>query len=744
MEKNQTPVGEPVTASRFDRVRSILTAANGASLADYQGLNDPARGIFWWNLSREEFLQVRIAGLPMIAPAGNEIRVHGREVKIEVPAVADYWSCAPDPAANGNGSDGTPSCCRPEAVNKKYPGRGAASNLVKALRGEAPFDAPNGHFPPFMWGGATVAPMDIQFISDWIDDGCPETDVLPPAANGKKQLLSLGVESHPVARKTSNAIQNGRGGLRQRKDVDTLTPDEVCQWRYVHNEMIQLNRFPRDRRNWNYWGRIHGDECQHGWEQFLLWHRMFLYEFEQRCQDIIPDVTLPYWNWASPKYLAGNLAPQQDVKIPAGIKSPMPIAFTSGIVPEPYRCFLNKAGAKKLVAQGIGSRIEEMIGFRYNSDAEFFWVAEQLIGIIPPASKGLIRQVLIDINPLWYPFRWPAMFYDDKGVPLGESRMEAHFHHHFPTQQDIDMILKIERWIDFGGGPSYDMSFGALDMDPHNTVHIWLGGFNPYCAGNKVIQDQTGRIPPPDDTNGYPYQGNFWETEPPMGDMLNNLTAAYDPIFWPHHAMIDRLFHIWQESHPGQQPFDPEASLSGLNYTAKDAATTRGLGYEYSMGSYHFESDRSTGFSRLNTEPAGVSAHALHHHRRAEVRLHNVIQPNLSFGIRVFLNQPDANVNTPVTGNDHYAGYMAFFGHGECIGGPAHCDPPAASRQGFDRRPSHHNTPRNFKLDVTDCVKKLRTNGHSDLKVTLVAMSPDPNRTVKDLRLDGVSINFIG
>ena len=30
--------------------------------------------------------------------------------------------------------------------------------------------------------------------------------------------------------------------------------------------------------------------------------------------------------------------------------------------------------------------------------------------------------------------------------------------------------------------------------------------------------------------------------------------AAYDPIFWAHHTMIDRLWRLWQLRHPGTLP----------------------------------------------------------------------------------------------------------------------------------------------------------------------------------------------
>jgi tyrosinase len=38
------------------------------------------------------------------------------------------------------------------------------------------------------------------------------------------------------------------------------------------------------------------------------------------------------------------------------------------------------------------------------------------------------------------------------------------------------------------------------------------------------------------------------------GTMTNVPRAPADPMFWMHHAEIDRLWWIWQRSHPGQEP----------------------------------------------------------------------------------------------------------------------------------------------------------------------------------------------
>lgn len=58
-------------------------------------------------------------------------------------------------------------------------GDGAASNLVKALRGQAPFGVdlddppPGAQFSRMPSGRPPVSDADIDFIEQWIDDGCP-------------------------------------------------------------------------------------------------------------------------------------------------------------------------------------------------------------------------------------------------------------------------------------------------------------------------------------------------------------------------------------------------------------------------------------------------------------------------------------------------------------------------------------------------------------------------------------------
>lgn len=63
--------------------------------------------------------------------------------------------------------------------------------------------------------------------------------------------------------------------------------------------------------------------------------------------------------------------------------------------------------------------------------------------------------------------------------------------------------------------------------------------------------------------------------------------AAYDPIFWAHHAMIDRIWYMWQtdEERPGNLTTGFErylnAPLAPFNVTVGEVLDTANLGYEY-------------------------------------------------------------------------------------------------------------------------------------------------------------------
>lgn len=107
-----------------------------------------------------------------------------------------------------------------------------------------------------------------------------------------------------------------------------------------------------------------------------------------------------------------------------------------------------------------------------------------------------------------------------------------------PTAAQIEAIMAYREYEDFNN---------TIDT-PHGQVHMWVGG-------------HMGNIP----------------------------FAAYDPIFWAHHCMIDRLWRMWQLRHP-QASFPVNVAsevMQPFNLTAGAVLDPTTLGYDYVLSSTH-------------------------------------------------------------------------------------------------------------------------------------------------------------
>jgi tyrosinase len=109
---------------------------------------------------------------------------------------------------------------------------------------------------------------------------------------------------------------------------------------------------------------------------------------------------------------------------------------------------------------------------------------------------------------------------------------DPHAPDQLPTQVDVDDALSRTDWLDF---------CDKLE-DIHDQVHGWVSG-----------------------------------------DMGIVATAAYDPIFWSHHAMIDRIWWLWQARNGnGNIPPDLlDVVLAPFNFKVSDVLSANALGYDY-------------------------------------------------------------------------------------------------------------------------------------------------------------------
>ena len=106
-----------------------------------------------------------------------------------------------------------------------------------------------------------------------------------------------------------------------------------------------------------------------------------------------------------------------------------------------------------------------------------------------------------------------------------------------PTAAEIAALLDVSDFLDFT----------AQLENFHNNVHIWTGGVG--------------------------------------GDMYYIYLAAFDPIFWAHHAMVDRIWRLWQQRHSGATPPADilDHALPPFNMTVRQTLSVTALGYDYAV-----------------------------------------------------------------------------------------------------------------------------------------------------------------
>ncbi len=250
------------------------------------------------------------------------------------------------------------------------------------------------------------------------------------------------------------------GDIKHRKSVSRLSADELAALREAFRRSMEI----RDSRGYGHFASLHGfpdpGYCEHGNQLFLPWHRAYLYCFEQSLQDLVPGVTLPWWDWAESRDL--------------------PKAFTE------------RQGADGKPNPLLGARIMAAGGLRGRN-----W---------PQRTSR--------------PARRPQTWLPGGGLPTVEGVRQAM------------------------AGVNYD-DFTFRVENLHNAVHVWVGG--------------------------------------EMGDQR---FAGWDPLFWAHHTMIDRLWALWQVSHPGSNP-RREHLTKGLGYfkdmTIADTLNVTTLGYDYAV-----------------------------------------------------------------------------------------------------------------------------------------------------------------
>ena len=119
-----------------------------------------------------------------------------------------------------------------------------------------------------------------------------------------------------------------------------------------------------------------------------------------------------------------------------------------------------------------------------------------------------------------------------------------------------------------------------LMSGPH-TVNRNIGAFAtlPNAASVAAVLANTTFNAFAPALEGVHNSGHVWVG----GSMQSILTAPCDPVFWMHHAEIDRLWSVWQAANPGQNPplSGAAATMDPWTETETDTRDMIALGYTY-------------------------------------------------------------------------------------------------------------------------------------------------------------------
>ncbi|MFB6456171.1 tyrosinase family protein [Chitinophaga sp. Hz27] len=263
----------------------------------------------------------------------------------------------------------------------------------------------------------------------------------------------------------------------------------------------------------DYWGGY----CNHGNVLFPTWHRAYLYNIENALRSIpgCEDVTLPYWDETEEQSINGGVPfslTDEKVSLPG-----------FGEINNPLRSYKYQKRINDNVSgdNSIYTKPEGTVTVRYPYSGLFGTPeAEKASQIhndkISPRNGVLILNSNVS-GWMRATIKLPAIAERLKlgGVAkLFELCLDA------PNYTVFSNTTSAKQW----NNDHKTQVIVPLEA-PHNDIHLAVGGFD---------------VPDLDPDSFSPYPGA-------NGDMGENDTAAFDPIFYFHHCNIDRMFWVWQK-----------------------------------------------------------------------------------------------------------------------------------------------------------------------------------------------------
>lgn len=514
----------------------------------------------------------------------------------------------------------------------------------------------------------------------------------------------------------------------RRFDVATPQGQRMLQ-SYARGVAAMLRRPADDPLNWFRNAFVHFLDCPHGNWWFYVWHRGYIGHFERTIRRLSgdPSFALPFWDWTR--------HPEFPASLCQGVLDPTSAAFApfTGNL-HTFTTFLQPALRRYWNQLSAPQRAQQEL--RGYGSFEDVW--NGVTGWDPQLQTSIAANLSFAVTCA---ARYPSLANRELDSRTASSvsaavvgcGLEA------PSYYDatVSDSFTSSRTTSHLSQPDGATQFSVLEGLPHNKLHNYIGGVGPIDPG-------------------------------PYGNMTNFLSPV-DPVFFLHHANMDRLWDVWTQRQLAQggpiaptgdalAPFMAEPFLffvdaqgRPIRSRAGEVFSTASFDYDYAPG---FGSQRpprpatATPRSRpaaiVATVREGVATLVLPAALLGVAAGESGMAPCLGI-VEVTLERPlglasqrqfDLLLNAPPElqaaepGSPHYAGTISFFG------------PPMAHHGPVQGHGSHATGLATFAVPLrlnAAALPSAAAGAGVELRLRLVPTSSPSSRGARPPRLLGLT-----
>ncbi|CAM9152411.1 unnamed protein product [Hapterophycus canaliculatus] len=406
---------------------------------------------------------------------------------------------------------------------------------------------------------------------------------------------------------------------RSWKGIQELPPDDPnSYWVIAGYHGIPLAPFDPEQPHlpppFAWWGGY----CHHGNVLFPMWHRAYVQHIENALRTQVPDVTMAYWDKGSKHSRNDGLpASLTDEFVELGgeiIRNPLQrFNFPVDIESSPRFASPTKPTLAEFSKRAGTHTVRYPMSMFYASKVKDIAAAgeahNRAIRKLYPRYEDQLRVLNLNIRLALVGDAQDDLSVDCDGTADGE------------TYARLGRCLDAPNFNILSNNNSTGKWYTSVEQ-PHDEIHLAIGGqdHQPITPAEPKMLDSIVDL-------SKATRGTTAQIMGSHGDMGENETAAFDPIFFFHHCNIDRMIWIWQkkwgktaqdsitidpsdmngtygQSPSGQggtrtvpgttkltmdTPLHPFKAPSGDFVTSRDLVDLQQLGIGYSLGSFDKE-----------------------------------------------------------------------------------------------------------------------------------------------------------